>query len=638
MIVSSTKISLFNNDVFISLIIAILFVIFSIALPVYDNVNGFHNLIFDNYKLTWYDGRSPLNFYLIKNIIENGSTSFQRGHLINDIRIEDYYDFIEKDNKYYPIFSYLSDYFFAGILYKIPFFTDLQLFKMIIFIMIIFSSLILIFFYHIQKILGLGKKYASISTLVGGLGTGVLIYSRYLFINDIIQVLMCFVLIYVILRNLRKFKKLDLKNELLIITSLLLLLIFFWPFIEEIIFIFVFFSYFLIKKNLIKHTKSYLSLFLLFIIFAIILDKVYFSNINTDPRYQWESNITNEIDIFGYNIFSAFPNYVRALDYIIYGYHDIFSVWKLSRIYPLISYAFEKIPGNAVFIKSHSLFDSIFGTKGFVYNSPFLIFSIFGILYYKNKTKKNLVNLIISLTILILIYCLFYPMWYGGVTPRYNRNLIIPALFLSFFAFYYIQEIEKIFKQSWKVWAVRILFIILVILSILNVTSLAIRADWTYEHEADLVSYDLVLWPWYPINQQENVINLYLTEQGESVEWKFGGETNCKAYGSLEGIITDVCNCEYITYAERTIKIPWEKIRINVTACSKSDGDVIGRFYFDKIEKELIIPSDSCKTESILIANMTNLENNHNIILKSEKYGECVDETVFWKLITIEKV
>jgi hypothetical protein len=635
MMTISTKISLFSNDVFISLIIAILFVIFSIVLPIYDNVNGFHNLIFDDYKLTWYDGRSPLNFYLIKNMIENGSTSFQRGYLINDIRIEDYYDFIEKDNKYYPIFSYLSDYFFAGILYKIPFFTDLQLFKMIIFIMIILSSLILILFYHIQKFLGLGKKYASISTIVGGLGTGVLIYSRYLFINNITQVLMCFLLIYVILRNLRKFEKLDLKNELLIFTSLFLLLIFFWPFLLEIIFIFVFFSYFLIKKNLIKHTKSYLSLFLLFIIFAIILDKIFFPNIGDNPRYQWTSNIKNEIRIFDYNIFSAFPNYIWALDYIIYGYHDIFSVWKVNRIFPLISYAFEQTPGNAVFIKSHSLFDSIFGAKGFIYNSPFLIFSIVGILYYKNETKKNLVNLIIALTILILIYCLFNPMWYGGVTPRYNRNLIIPALFLSFFAFYYIQEIEKIFKQSWKVWTVRVLFIILVILSILNVTSLAIRADWTYEHDANLVSYDLVLWPWYPLRTQENIINLYLTEQGESLEWNFGGEAGCKASGSLEGITTDLCNCEYFTYAERKINIPWENIRVNFTACSMGGDGVIGRFYFDRIQKEIFIPNDSCKKETITIKNSTN---EHNIVLKSKRYGECIDETVIWKLITIEKI
>jgi hypothetical protein len=224
-------------------------------------------------------------------------------------------------------------------------------------------------------------------------------------------------------------------------------------------------------------------------------------------------------------------------------------------------------------------------------------------------------------------------MWYGGVTPRYNRFFTIPVFFVTFFSFYYIQETSRE-KNKTKRFFIYTIFIILVILSILNVFSLAIRADWTYEHEANLVSYDLVLWPWYPPKSQENVVNLYLTELGESVEWKFGGgKEGCRSYGELEGIITPVCNCEYTTYAERSIYIPWERTRINVTVCSR--GDVIGKFYFDTKEKEIFLPYNSCKDETMLLENSVG---EHTVILKAKRYGKCEDDVAIWRRIIFEKI
>jgi len=328
---------------------------------------------------------------------------------------------------------------------------------------------------------------------------------------------------------------------------------------------------------------------------------------------------------------SIFPKFIHALDFVIYGYHDPKSVWKFFRMSNFI-YTFLERPGNAIFLQFYGLFGSLFGTKGFVYNSIFLIFSIFGILAYKKGGKRNII--LTSVIFIILIYGLIHPTWYGGVTPRYVRFFNIPVLFLTFFSFYYIQEVSKE-KNKIKRLMIYSIFVIMIILSMLNVISLAVRADWTYEHEANLISYDLVLWPWYLPKTQENVINLYLTELGESVEWNFGGEIEgCKDYGTLEGIITPVCGCEYATYAERYIEVPWEKIRVNVTACSRG-GDVIGRFYFDDIEKEIIIQPSSCERVSILIKNS---KGKRTIVLKSKKYKECIDETVIWKLITIEKL
>jgi hypothetical protein len=176
---------------------------------------------------------------------------------------------------------------------------------------------------------------------------------------------------------------------------------------------------------------------------------------------------------------------------------------------------------------------------------------------------------------------------------------------------------------------------ILVALSILNISSLAVRADWTYQRPADLVSYDLVLWPWYPPKLQENIINLYLTEEGESIEWEFGSEAQCKARAHDEGIITEVCNCEYATYARRSIKVPWRKFMFNVTACSIGGDGVIGRIFFDNFEEELFVHPRSCERRSFVFESS---KEQHTIILKPKRYGECTDEIVIWKLITIEKI
>jgi hypothetical protein len=357
----------------------------------------------------------------------------------------------------------------------------------------------------------------------------------------------------------------------------------------------------------------------LFICLLLLFQTSFYSNFTHRAPVEGVNDLIRIGDII---ISRVFSNYINVLDYSIYGYHNQSSVWKIYRVFGYI-YSFEQLPGNAVFLNFYGLFGSLFGPKGIVYNSPFLLFSILGIFAYKNKKKRNLI--LVFTILFILLYGLLHFMWYGGVTPRYNRYLTIPVLFLTFFSFYYIQETNS----NW----IRLIFIGLIILSILNVISIAIRADWTYEHGADLVSYDLVLWPWYPPKPTKNIINLYLTEQGESVEWKFGTESECKAYGSLEGIITYVCNCEYATYAERSIKIPWDKFKVNVTVCSRN-GDVIGEFYFDKTKKEIIIPPNSCEEKSLLVDSS---KEEHTIILKSKKYGECIDEVAIWKLITIEK-
>ena len=135
-------------------------------------------------------------------------------------------------------------------------------------------------------------------------------------------------------------------------------------------------------------------------------------------------------------IFNVYENYVNALDYSIYGYHNINSIFKSFRSFSYI-HGFKEEKGNALFLFTSGLFGSLFGPKGFVYNSPFLIFSILGIFSYKQKEKKNFLALTIILFLVLFGFFNFY--WYGGVTPRYVRHFQIPILLLSFFSFYCLQ-------------------------------------------------------------------------------------------------------------------------------------------------------------------------------------------------------
>jgi hypothetical protein len=612
------KLKMRHIEIITFLFVILSFIILALFLPLYDTINSFHNIILDDYKLTWYDGRSPLNFYLIKNIINGNSITFNKGQLLGNMKVEEYYDFFECNGKFYPIFNFIPDYIYAAILYPFSQVSDIQLFKEIIIINTIFFAIILFIFYHIQKILGLNVKYSLMSTFVAGIATSILIYSRYLFIDIIIMNLTFILLIYIFLKKPTNSLKFNIIIVLLFSLYLVLLNYFY-----IIIISFIILSYFFIKYNLIQF-KFLLITILIAILFSIYFQFFYPNSTCNFYREDIPGGI-NYFEIGKISVFTVFSKYINALDYNIFGYHNVSSIWKLYRQFGHV-YAFEQPKGNAIFLSFYGLFGSLFGPRGFIFNSPYLILSIFGILAYKNKKGKNI--LLASIILIILMYGVLNLMWQGGVTPRYIKYYNIVVLFLTFFSFYYIQEAKN------KI--LRLIFIGLIILSILNVSSLAIRADWTYEHDANLVSYDLVLWPWYPPTSQGNDINLYLTELGESVEWNFNEELKgCTSYGTLEGIITPLCSCEYDTYAERNINIPWNKIRINITACNKNSKDILGKFYFDDKEKDLLIESNSCKQESIIIENSSG---NHNLILKSGKYGECTNEFVIWKLITIEKV
>jgi hypothetical protein len=605
-----------RSDRFLSFIAALFFILFSMLLPIYDEINGIHNPIFSEYKLVWYDGRSPLNFHIILNLIKNGTAFFPEDYKINDFPIKWDFDLVRVGDVYKPIYNYLPLYLFTTLFYFVPFQTELQLFKLILFSNIVLSSLILALFYFIQRRLGLKKVYSLGSTLLGGIATSILIYSRYLFLTQTIYTLVFIALIYLILKN---WGKKSTKGDVLIssISSLYIFILkSFW--LVPIFFLYLFHRFKVIKSIAI------------FVAFYLVTTSLIFLHY----FFLWEGSIRLDIEREGLNIshnpfFTIFPSYIAAPDYSIYGFHNL-SGPRLDRYFAYI-YGFREGRGNAIFLFVHGLFGSLFGPKGFVFNSPFLIFSIFGILFKEKPSRKKIHQelkrkreFILWITCFFIILGGFYFFWYGGATPRYVRHFNIPVLFLTFFSFYYLQRT----KERWK----ELIFLILIILSVLNVSSLAIRADWTYEHASDLFSYDLVLWPFIPSIEEKH--ELYLMSGSEQLKWIAGGELDCKAIFSSQGIVTDPCWCAWDSWAERRIRLKGEIKEIEIQACAGVAGEdgTKGFVYVDnELLGEVLVESNSCMSKSFLVSLSPG---DHLIKLKSGKHGKCEGEMVIWREIS----
>lgn len=604
---ANKKHSILNNDLFISLIIAFSFLIVSIFLPIYDKINGLYNQIFDKYKIIGPDDSTLSNFYLTRNIIGKKSISFPKGYIIAQTKVENNVDFCEVNSSFYPRFNFFGSYIYAGILYIFSISTELGLFKGMILLNILFSAITLMVFYFIQKKLGLNTWYSFVSTLIAGIATSLLIYSKYLFISYTILNLFLMSLIYILLKYRRK---MSLKIEIFATIIFSLSLIFLWyPYIV-IIFLIVL-SYFFIRYGFLSKKTLIIS----GLIVCIFIISFYSFYIGITPRIP-PLGIKNLAKIGELPIITIFSNYVNALDYIVFGYHDPTSVWKLSRTYTYI-YAFLQEPGNAVFLKFYGLFGSLFGPKGFVYNSPFLTFSILGIFLYKKGKIKNL--LLVFIVLIILVYGFLSPIWYGGVIPRYVRQFQTPIFLLTFFSFYYIQET----KNTW----VKLIFLGLVILSVLNVASLAIRTDWNYEHEADLVSYDLILWPWYPIKG----INFELSQ----TQWN--ENRLCPNFYDPNKITMDVCNCTESGFASKKLTINKKFKSLNIIECALfSGGD--GVYSIVSIDSNIIFNGftqwNNCENRIIDISKYAD-DKEHLLKLSVKPFGVCDLELIEYTRVAL---
>ena len=466
---------LFKNEKIFPFFISLSFIFLALLLPLYDEINGWHNLILDNYNLTWYDGRSPVNFYLIKNLVEGKPLYFQKGFMLGFIPVEEHFDFY-KAGEVYKFGSTLIYLYPFLSLTLFPSLSELSLFKLLLLINTTLFALILFIFYFIQRFLGLEKKYAALSTFIGGIATAILIYSRYLFLRETLFSFLFMLLIYMLFQN---WKRKTERKELLIsvIFSAFIL-------VSKFIVASIFFVLLLLLVQKFKLVRSIplfafsglISLLALYLSTSLYLATDFLSLLSMQ-REGLSVTITQPF-------FNIFPQYIPAIDYKVYGFHNMSSERKLDRFFSYI-YGFEEGKGNALFLFTSGLFGVLFSERGFVYNSPFLVFSVFGILCYKRCKERDFL-LVLILTFLVIFGLLNFA-WHGGLTPRYVRNFDVPILFLTFFSFSYLQKgRSKLFKA---------LFFFLLVLSILNVFSLAMRADWVYMHPTTLFSYDLVLWP-----------------------------------------------------------------------------------------------------------------------------------------------
>jgi len=594
----------------LALIACSVFLVISIFLPIYDGTNGLHNLIFDNYTLVWYDLRTPTNFFLILNILENNSISFPQGYILGNIPIEICtVDFVKIKNRYYPVFPIFYLFMFIPILKILPRSPQIIYFKCLILMNILIHTITLFIFYFIQRKLGLKRKFSFISTAIIGVSSSFLIYSHYLFIKETLLIFFFTLILFIIIKK-NKQKFIYKENLLAFLISLFLLFGIGSRTIS--LSLFLIFLYLLWKYEKIHSFSIYI---LYFILINMLTSFIYINLILGSKGIFFDSKIS-----FEQQLFMIFPEYVSALNYNTFGYTNLSDV-TATRIFSFI-YGFSDKFGNALFIAVHHVFDVLFGPKGFIFNSPFLIFSIFGIFVYPKSKNKNL------LLIFILIFYFFNSIAninpLGGATPRYVRHFDIPILILTFFSFYYIQN-EK------RLW-IRLIFAFLVVLSILNVTCLAIRADWTYEHEADLVSYDLCLWPYIPVT---NIMEYNLTRKVEQSKWIMGGEDNCRAQITDEGLMTDVCECRHNSWAEKNILFTGN-MNLSINACTHyAGGDgVKAKIYLDnEVINEFFIPSNTCVTKTIPI-NTT--KTTHTIKLYSTINGTCDTEMVIWKSLVLK--
>ena len=461
-----------HRDLVFALAATLIFFLIAVSVPVYDATNGLHNVFFGDYKIVWQDGRSPENFYIIKDMISDKPAVFPPDFVFRDVAAKDNYDFFESNGKYIPLFNTRPTYLFAIILKPFNFLSDLNLFKAISLLVVAFYSASLFVFYFVQRHLGLRSTTAFFSTLVGGIATSIFIYSHYFFLIEVVSTLFLFLFLYFVL----KYWNTKSRPASYLLPALFVLFFFFFT-LSAILFtlfavVILYFIYY--RDKVFGSLKTFIAVSAIGVAltFLVAFYLVGFENIShTDTWYQ-------------VGMFRTFSGYVNADDFNIYGFHDNSTQ---NRLFAYV-YSFQKSPENAVFLHLSGLFGSLFGEKGFIYNSIFLAFSILGMFLYKNKEKGYFTIALIVLFVLILSSRFE---WYGGVIPRYVRTFDIPILLLTFFSFYFIQENKSRI--------VLIIFIAALLISVLNVVSLAVRTDWTYEQHSQLISYDLILWP-FPAN------------------------------------------------------------------------------------------------------------------------------------------
>jgi MFS family permease len=323
-------------------------------------------------------------------------------------------------------------------------------------------------------------------SLFVGLGTSFFIYPKYLFLHNSLQAFFFVLFLYSFLL----FEEKKSKRRFIIFTLSSLLFIISWQALSSIviaIFMAFWFTYFNFERI---NRRFYIAYIFVLGVTALIELKVFldffFMSAEAKPIFRGRS-------LF-YNLYNE-------------SFHTIDFV-SVSLIY-------STNISNALFLKLYPLFGFFFGAKGIFVNSPFLLFSLPGIIAFNNKRLKT--QLLALLIFFILAFAYFHADYEGGFSPRYVRHSEIIIVILTIFLASYFSKLKN------KI--ILLIFILFVSISVTNSISLAIRTDWSYEKITDLVSYDIVLWPWLPFKQES--IALDLKKVSEQSKWNFTWEAGC---------------------------------------------------------------------------------------------------------------
>jgi len=594
------KLAIYIPGIFLFIFLFLLF----LTLPVYEKEDESFRSIFDGGNKYWHDGISPLMFAHFENYLKNKEVwlpDITEIDEYNELNVSSYVDEICVNRKCYPIFYTVSLHgFFEFLKWMKKIFPLNTLQYLLVVNSATYAFSVMLLFFILNRI----EKKPILNFFVSatiGLGTSFFIYPKYLFLHNTLQTFFFVLFLYSFLLFEEK------KSNIIFIffTFSSILFIVSWQALASIviaIFMVFWFTYFNFKKI---NRKFYIAYTFLLGIVVLVELKVF-------------------LDFFFMSAEAKKPIFGgRSLFYNLYN--ESFHAIDFVPVSPIYS----TIISNALFLKFYPLFGFFFGARGIFVNSPFLLFSLPGIITFSNKRLKD--QLLAILIFFILAFAYLHADYEGGFSPRYVRHSEIIIIILSIFLTSYISKLNN------KI--ILLIFILFVSISVTNSISLAIRTDWNYEKITDLVSYDIVLWPWIPFKQESIVLDL--TKVSEQSKWNFTWEAGCNPPNTPpiktnSGILLGPCACTYSNSIERMIYIPKNLNTLKLSACTTSAGldGIMVYLKIDEREWPLFFNSNSCKDYYINISDFAD-DKNHKISIYTGVYGICNDEHVYLKKIEL---
>lgn len=566
-----------------------LFLIFFFLLLLLPRFDGkdFYSFLLSDGEVPFNDGKSSIVAWTFLKLKE-GDLCFLEGEQFGSIKIGENVDFykIEDSDCFIPTHSVMIIVFFLLPFGLLPS-TINELTKFLVLGNMLYASLGLCFFYLLLSLFH--KKNAFIFTLIVGACTGWIIYSFSLLLEIVYTSLFLGCVYFAI-----SFYKRGEDKFFLLFSLFFFLLIIALPYDYSF------------SQGFLKYITYFLTyglvlvlplLILLFATRRITRNKLFFLVIAYIIVSYFPVLVLFPYDIERSGVWASASQYYFLADENPGAVStELFGYTTANRVHAFL-YSF-KDRANGLFLNSYGLFGSLFSEKGIVYNSPFLIFGLIGLLFFK---PKNLRNALLMIMVLNMSVSVLSSTWHGGYTPRYVRHYFPTVFVLSIFAFDYIQKNKNLL--------VRLLFAGLVLLSFLNVMSLAVRLDWSYENPERLVSYDYVLWPFL----------LHGEDYASFVE-----RNACPPVLESGGWILDPCDCQA---SSKLVREGGDFFIFSCTRRAGGDG-VFLNYSYDDVSDSRYLESNNC--------TFFRINSTSDVSFWVERFGVCDAEMVELKFLDVK--